>query len=86
MLARLSDTGNDILTMQIVDGKNNLDSVEYTKIIADKLLSMANITLDRWIIFITGSVNQDMGGTSKSFRIPFEKLSLFERYGNTVAP
>jgi 3-oxoacyl-[acyl-carrier-protein] synthase-3 len=90
MLAKgYHDTGNDILTMQIVDGKVILDSaVEYTKIIADKLLSMANITLDEVDYFITSDQSTRIWEAQvKALGIPFEKsLSLFERYGNTVAP
>jgi 3-oxoacyl-[acyl-carrier-protein] synthase-3 len=89
MLAKgYHDTGNDILTMQIVDGKVILDSaVEYTKIIADKLLSMANITLDEVDYFITSDQSTRIWEAQvKALGIPFEKsLSLFERYGNTVA-
>ncbi|HOA98191.1 MAG TPA: ketoacyl-ACP synthase III, partial [Acetivibrio saccincola] len=48
------DTEDDILTMKIVDGKVILDSaVEYTKMIAEKLLSMAGMTLDDVDYFIT---------------------------------
>lgn len=76
MLAKgYHDTGNDILTMQIVDGKVILDSaVEYTKIIADKLLSMANITLDEVDYFITSDQSTRIWEAQvKALGIPFEK-------------
>lgn len=82
------DTEDDILTMKIVDGKVILDSaVEYTKIIAEKLLSMAGMTLDDVDYFITSDQSTRIWEAQvKALGIPFEKsLSLFERYGNTVA-
>ena len=82
------DTEHDILTMKIVDGKIILDSaVEYTKIIVEKLLSMANMTLDEVDYFITSDQSTRIWEEQvKALGMPFEKsLSLFEKYGNTVA-
>lgn len=82
------DTEYDILTMKIEDGKIILDSsIEYTKLIADKLLSAANMTLDDVDYFITSDQSTRIWEAQvKALGIPFEKsLSLFEKYGNTVA-
>lgn len=82
------DTKDDILTMKIEDGKIILDSaIEYTKLIADKLLSIANMTLDEVDYFITSDQSTIIWEAQvKALGIPFEKsISLFKRYGNTVA-
>ncbi|MEJ6951883.1 ketoacyl-ACP synthase III [Natronospora cellulosivora (SeqCode)] len=82
------NTYEDILNMQVLDGQVIMDSsIEYAKIIADKLLTKTNLTLDDIDLFITSDQSTKIWEAQlEALGIPQEKsLSLFYKYGNTVA-
>jgi 3-oxoacyl-[acyl-carrier-protein] synthase-3 len=78
----------DVFNMSVPDGKLILkDAVEHSRLIADKLLSDTGLSLDEIDFFITSDQSKKIWEAQlKALGVPFEKsLSLFYKYGNTVA-
>ncbi len=78
----------ELFNMNVINGNVVLESsVEYCRIIADKLLWEAKMTLDEIDYFITSDQSTKIWEAQvKELGIPFEKsLSLFYKYANTVS-
>lgn len=78
----------NIFNMQVADGNLILQSsVEYSKAIVEKLLSITGLSLEEIDYFVTSDQSTKIWEAQlKALGIPFEKsLSLFYKYGNTVA-
>ncbi|TYQ16385.1 UNVERIFIED_CONTAM: 3-oxoacyl-[acyl-carrier-protein] synthase-3 [Acetivibrio alkalicellulosi] len=78
----------DTFNMKVIDGNIVLESSVYNaKVIADKLLSESNLTLEDIDYFITSDQSTKIWEAQlDALNIPKEKsLSLFYKYGNTVA-
>lgn len=84
----LKNVNTDMFNMQVKDGNVILESsVQYSKEIADKLLSSTGLSLDDIDYFITSDQSTKIWEAQlKALGIPPHKsLSLFYKYGNTVA-
>lgn len=78
----------DVFNMKIEDSNLILESsVEYARTIADKLLSLTDLSLEDLDFFITSDQSTRIWEAQlKNLGIPLEKSnSLFYKYGNTVA-
>ncbi|WP_265444047.1 ketoacyl-ACP synthase III [Acetivibrio straminisolvens] len=78
----------ELFNMNVVNGDVVLQSsVEYCKMITDKLLSESKLTLDEIDYFITSDQSTRIWEAQvKALGIPFEKsLSLFYKHANTVS-
>jgi 3-oxoacyl-[acyl-carrier-protein] synthase-3 len=84
----MPDLDYDIFNMKIVDGNLVQQSaVEYSKVIAEKLLSVTGLSLADMDFFVTSDQSTKIWEAQlNALGIPFEKsISLFYKYGNTVA-
>ncbi|HOM01633.1 MAG TPA: ketoacyl-ACP synthase III [Acetivibrio sp.] len=78
----------ELFNMNVINGDLILQSsVEYCRMITDKLLAETNLTLDDIDYFITSDQSTKIWEAQvKELGIPFEKsLSLFHKHANTVA-
>jgi 3-oxoacyl-[acyl-carrier-protein] synthase-3 len=86
--ANVPDLDYDIFNMNVIDGNLIQQSaVEYSEVIAEKLLSVTGLSLADIDYFVTSDQSTKIWEAQlKALGIPPEKsLSLFSKYGNTVA-
>lgn len=86
--ANTPDLDYDIFNMRVMDGNLIQQSaVEYSKVIAEKLLSVAGLALADIDYFVTSDQSVKIWEAQlKALGIPSGKsVSLFSKYGNTVA-
>lgn len=78
----------DMFNMRIIDGKLiHESSVEYSKLIADKLLKVTGLSLNEMDFFVTSDQSTKIWEAQLgALGIPKDKsVSMFHKYGNTVA-